>query len=263
MGAWFMVLCALFLFLRSELVLRIDAALGPERAMQRVTRYQMPISRKLFSMARLFGGLRTEFERYKGSLPAVFLVVSNHQSLADIPALILSFPNRDLRFVAKKELARGVPYISAALRLGRHALISRTGDFRQGHKELQRFGALTQRGISPAVFPEGTRSRTGKVSFFFTGAFRVVLEHTPVPVLSVAVDGGYRISTIPQLLNNMRGTLYRVKPLTLYPAPRGKKEISDLLGRIQAEITEQVRQWREMDAGRCVPRARSNKKPIL
>jgi 1-acyl-sn-glycerol-3-phosphate acyltransferase len=209
----------------------------------------VPISRKLFYLARVFGGLRMENERFKGTLPRVFLMISNHQSLADIPALMLAFPSRDLRFVAKKELGRGLPYISTSLHLGHHALIYRKGNFRQGQRELRRFGALTRRGICPVVFPEGTRSRTGEVRSFFAGAVRVILEHSPVPVLSVAVDGGYRVSTLPRLMNNMRGTLYRVKPLTLYPAPRGKKEISDLLGRVEGEIIAQVREWHGKDAG--------------
>ena len=39
-----------------------------------------------------------------------------------------------------------------------------------------------------------------------------------MPVLSVAVDGGHEIATITRVLLHLRGTTYRVKPLTLYPA---------------------------------------------
>jgi 1-acyl-sn-glycerol-3-phosphate acyltransferase len=244
MGAALLVLCGLLLFLRSEMALRAAALFGPERAMDQVSRLQGPISRKLFFMARILGGLRADFEPFVGPLPRVFLVVSNHQSLADIPALMVAFPRNDLRFVAKKELGRGLPYISASLRLGQHAIISRTSDYRRGQKELRRFAGLAKRGICPVVFPEGTRSRSGKVGAFLVGAFRVILEHSPIPVLSVAVDGGYRMSTLPRMLNNMRGTFYRVKPLTLYPPPHGKREITELLGRIEKEINEQVHAWR-------------------
>ena len=151
--------------------------------------------------------------------------------------------------MAKKSLSRGIPYASTSLRWGRHALISRTGDYRAGNMELRRFAGLTEQGICPVVFPEGTRSRTGRVNEFYTGAVRIILEQAPIPVLSVALDGGYRLSTLRQLLRNLRGAHYRVKPLTLYPAPKGKREISELLVRIRAEIEAQVREWREAEGG--------------
>jgi 1-acyl-sn-glycerol-3-phosphate acyltransferase len=255
MGGLMILLCALFLFLRSQIVLRIVSLAGPQAAMRQVSSYQGPIARKLFWFARLFSGLRLRTECFRGPpLPRVFLLISNHQSLVDIPALIVAMRRRDLRFVAKKELGRRVPYVSLASRIGGHALISRTGDFGAGKRELQRFAELCRDGICPVVFPEGTRSRTGDVNEFYAGAVRIILEHASVPVLSVAVDGGYHMSTAPRLLRSLRAIVYRVKPLSLYPAPRGKREIMELLGRVQQEITAQVESWRIAE-GRASRRA--------
>jgi 1-acyl-sn-glycerol-3-phosphate acyltransferase len=249
MGAALLILCAALIFVRGETVLRLVAAFRPGTVMEWISRFQPVISRKLFFLMHLFAGLRTDFQRYKGVLPRVVLIVSNHQSLADIPALAAAFPRHALRYVAKKSLSRGIPYVSTSLRWGLHALISRTGDYRAGNKELRRFAELTGQGICPVVFPEGTRSRTGRVNDFFTGAVRIILEQSPIPVLSVAVDGGYRLSTLPRLLSNLRGSHYRVKPLSLYPVPKGKREISELLVSIHAEIEAQVRVWRENENG--------------
>ena len=248
MGAVLLILCAALIFVRGEIVLRLVAAFRPDSVMQWISGFQPVISRKLFYLMHLFCGLRTDFEKFKGSLPRVVLIVSNHQSLADIPAMAATFPRNALRYVAKKSLSHGIPYASTSLRWGLHALISRTGDYRAGNMELRRFAGLTEQGICPVVFPEGTRSRTGKVNEFYTGAVRIILEHAPIPVLSVAVDGGYRLSTLRQLLKNLRGAHYRVKPLTLYPTPKGKREISELLVRIRAEIDAQVREWRGAEA---------------
>ena len=247
MGAALLILCAALIFIRGETVLRLVAAFRPDSVMQWISRFQPVISRKLFFLMNLFAGLRTDFEKYSGPLPRVVLIVSNHQSLADIPALAAAFPRHALRYVAKKSLSHGIPYVSTSLRWGLHALISRTGDYRAGNKELRRFAGLTQQGICPVVFPEGTRSRTGQVNSFYTGAVRIILEQSPIPVLSVAVDGGYHLSTLTRLLKNLRGAHYRVKPLTLYPIPKGKREISELLVRMQAEIAAQVRVWRDKE----------------
>jgi len=236
------------LLLRGSAILWLTALFRPSEVMQRVTEQQVRIGRGLFLLARL-GGLRAEFHRYDGPLPPAFLIVSNHQSLADIAVVPHVFPWHHVRFVAKSELKHGVPYVSLALRLGKHAVISRTSDYRGGHRTLVKFAALTSQGVCPTVFPEGRRSRTGDVQAFQTGAFRIILERAPLPVLSFAVDGGYRISSLSRVVTGMRGTVYRARALTLYPAPRGKKEIIDVLARAEREITEQVGRWRKEAPG--------------
>ncbi|MGO9409224.1 MAG: lysophospholipid acyltransferase family protein [Spirochaetia bacterium] len=247
MGILVLILGGLGLFLRGSLVLLLTAVFRPQDAMRKVTEQQFSIGRGLAYLAG-FGGLRTDFRRYAGSLPRAFMLVSNHQSLADVVFLPLVVPGHHLRFVAKSQLKYGVPYVSVALRMGRHAVISRTSDYRAGRRAMVKLADLSADGICPTVFPEGTRSRTGEVQDFQSGAFRIILERSPLPVLSVAVDGGYRISGLGRILTKMNGTWYRIRPLTLYPAPRGKKEILDLLARIKIEITEQVRQWRAAGA---------------
>jgi len=235
----------LFLFLRSGLVLRVTARLRPASIMEFATRYQRKVSRLIFYFTGAFAGMRMGIEQFPGTLPPVMLIITNHQSLVDIPALAMAFPRHALRWVAKKELGRKIPYISANLRIGRHALISRTKDYREGHRELVRFAKLGEEGICPVVFPEGTRSRTGYVQGFHAGAVRIILETMRLPVLSVAVDGGYRIATVMKVLVHLRNTIYRIKPLTLFPPPRGKKEIADLLGKVEREIAGQILTWRK------------------
>jgi 1-acyl-sn-glycerol-3-phosphate acyltransferase len=249
MGPVLFLLCLLMMFIRGDIALMITARRGEAAVMKSVYDGGRMMARKLYLLARLLGGLRTDFRRFTGTLPRVFMIVSNHQSIADIPALAICFPHHGLRYVAKRELGRGIPYISQNLRVGGSALISRTGKFDQGQKQLVKLGALSKEGICPVVFPEGTRSRNGRIRDFYTGAVRVILERYPMPVLSVAVDGGHSIATIVRVLLHMRGATYRVKPLTLYPAPHGKREITDLLGKLRSEISDQVMRWRRGAAG--------------
>jgi len=246
-GVLFLVLGGLGLLARGALLLRLTIIFRPGEVMQRVTRQQISISRKLFLLAQL-GGLRKDFRPFPGRLPRAFLVVSNHQSLADIAAIPQLFPQHHIRFVAKSELKHGVPYVSLALRVGQHAVISRTSDYRAGRRKILKLADLAASGVCPTVFAEGRRSRTGEVQEFQTGAFRIILERMPLPVLSVAVEGGYRISSLIRLLANLGRTRYKAKPLTLYPAPRGKKEILEVLAKIEREIAAQVSLWRKARA---------------
>jgi 1-acyl-sn-glycerol-3-phosphate acyltransferase len=248
MGPVLFLLCLLMLFLRGDVSLMLTARRGEAAIMKAVSDGGRTMARKLYLLARILGGLRTDFRRFAGALPRVFMIVSNHQSIADIPALAICFPRHGLRYVAKKSLGRGIPYISQILRIGGSALISRTGNFGQGQEELLKMGALSREGICPVVFPEGTRSRTGRIQEFYTGAVRLILERYPMPVMSVALDGGQSIATITRVLLHLRRATFRVKPLTLYPAPHGKREITELLGKMKAEISDQVMKWRQWAA---------------
>ena len=244
MGSILFLLCLLMLFIRGDWTLMMTVRQGEEAIRKEVSNGGRTMARKLYLLARILGGLKTDFQRFPGALPRVFMIVSNHQSIADIPAIAICFPHHGLRYVAKRSLGRGIPYISQILRIGGSALVSRTGDFGQGQQELMKLGALSHHGICPVVFPEGTRSRTGRIQEFYTGAVRLILERYPMPVLSVALDGGQSIATITRVLLHLRGATFRVRPLTLYPAPRGKKQITELLATIRSEIIDQVAQWR-------------------
>ena len=129
--------------------------------------------------------------RLQDTLPERFLILSNHQSLVDIAVLAYAFPRHNVRFVAKKELGRGVPGISFMLRNGGHALIDRRGSFRESQAKLIQLARFSRREpVCPAIFPEGTRSREGRVKKFHSAAVRTILAHHPLPAVSVAVRRG-------------------------------------------------------------------------
>jgi len=239
------LLSLLFMLLRSQANLKLHSIFDASHLFDFVSRDQVRVSRRAFAMGRLYKGIYHKVERIPGlELPPVFMIVANHQSLADIPGTLMAFPDRPIRFVAKKELKWGVPYVSSIARLGRHALISRSGDFKQGYKELRRLADMSRRGICPLIFPEGTRSKDGYVGRFHSGAVRAVLDKAPMPVLSVAIDGGYKINSLSQLFSDVRGMEYRVKFLKLHPAPGNKAEILEVLATVEKEIDEQLLAWR-------------------
>jgi len=115
--------------------------------------------------------------------PLVF--ASNHESALDIPALLSVLP-RNVRFIAKRELFR-IPIFGWYMRVGGHVPVDRANRS-SAIETLRRAGEMVRAGTSLIVFPEGTRSRDGRVHAFKKGPFLVAME-AGVPVVPVAISG--------------------------------------------------------------------------
>jgi 1-acyl-sn-glycerol-3-phosphate acyltransferase len=138
-------------------------------------------------------GVRTSvtgLEHVSQTDPQIF--VSNHQSIFDIFAILAHVP-ASVRFVAKKELGR-IPIFAQAMRAAGHVFIDRD-DRRKAGEAMRRAGLRMKRDrLSLGLFPEGTRSTTGQLRQFKKGTFVLAIE-TQVPIVPVAVEGGYRVSS--------------------------------------------------------------------
>ncbi len=249
MGAILYVVLVICVLVYWDLAMKIRMVFSVRVARKFMDRRSVHISRILLRMARLYAGLRLDLDRsLRGELPAQFILISNHQSLADIPLLIQLFPRHRLRFVAKQILAHHFPTVSSLLRYQRHALISRHGDFPLTYRALRRLAGSTGTGIIPVVFPEGTRSKTGNVGLFHEGAARILLQIRSLPVVTVAIDGAFEFSSLRTVLHRIHGSTYRAKITSMRPAPRGKGEIVSLLTKCRGEIVAQLDVWRKREA---------------
>ena len=108
-------------------------------------------------------GTRITFiNKYQFNASVPNIIVSNHQSTHEIPPLGFFFRKLHPKFIAKKELGKGLPSVSFNLKHGGSALIDRK-DARQALTEIGKFAkyikANNRAGI---IFPEGTRSRDGQ-----------------------------------------------------------------------------------------------------
>ncbi|MBM2825017.1 MAG: 1-acyl-sn-glycerol-3-phosphate acyltransferase [Dehalococcoidales bacterium] len=154
------------------------------------------------------------------------LVVANHLSLADVPLLGISFERR-LVFMAKVNLFR-YPLVSSLMRLYASIPLRRGKADREA---LRRAIQWLTDGQVLAMFPEGTRSRTGQLGHAFPGS-ALIASHSGATVLPVGISGTERISRLAWRLCRPRITVNIGSPLHLPPAS-GKLTKAELAARTE------------------------------
>ena len=124
----------------------------------------------------------------RGAAPGAddrFVIMANHQSLFDIPALLAAIPGQS-RFIAKRSLFR-IPIFGWAMAAGGFIPVDRKD--RSTAKDS--FGSAIDRlsrGASIVLFPEELRSLGGKVLPFRRGGFLMALK-SGLPVVPVGIHG--------------------------------------------------------------------------
>ena len=131
-------------------------------------------------------GIRVEVRGQEHLSPrAPMIVMSNHQSLYDIPVIFQVIEQR-LRMVSKIELAQ-VPVWGAAMRASGFIFVDRRNR-EAAIRSLREARAKLDDGVLVWIAPEGTRSRDGSLLPFKKGGF-VLAEEMSVPVLPISIHG--------------------------------------------------------------------------
>ena len=203
-------------------------------------------SRVFFAVLKLYRkfGFEQDFTNYD-KLPENFIIISNHQSLLDVVCFLNFFHQKDLRFIAKDSLKTS-PMVGQMLKSQQHCMIPRKGNLTYAIKEITAFGKrCVKLNQCPLIFPEGTRSRTGELGKFHSAGFRTLCEASGLPVVVCCLDGGYKLSTLKQIVTKMYKGTYRVKILKIYDNPKTKEEQQHILDESSEMMKEQLKIWRK------------------
>jgi 1-acyl-sn-glycerol-3-phosphate acyltransferase len=126
--------------------------------------------------------------RYSGKLPPdprrPFVVVSNHESFADI--LLISHLPWEMKWLSKAELFR-IPFLGWMMQIVGDVPVKR-GFGPSAVEAMTRCKEILGQRVSVMIFPEGTRSTTADLLPFKDGAFRLAIE-AGVPILPLVVYG--------------------------------------------------------------------------
>ena len=173
-----------------------------------------------------------------------YVVVSNHQSMADIP--LVSHLPFEMKWIGKESLFR-VPIMGWLMRLAGDIPLDR-GDRRKGAKVLLRANYYLQHRCSVMFFPEGTRSRDGRVGRFNDGAFLLAIRNQ-LPVLPLALDGS--LNCLPKH-SWIFGAVQDIHLHALPPVDTTgltTRDVAELRERVRSRIIAQIAHWRGVPPG--------------
>jgi len=152
------------------------------------------------------------------------LVLMNHQSLVDVPLVVLCFNDGYPMIVTRERYAKGIPLISGIVQLLEFPTVSP----RKVNKKsaLEKFSKAAK-GTKPlAVYPEGTRSRTGDLLPFRQGALKLLFdERRQWKVYLLVADGAWPYTTFNHILSLKHGIKWKMKVLGPFDSP---ERIEDL-----------------------------------
>lgn len=158
-----------------------------------------------------------------------YIFVANHQGAFDI-FLIYGFLHRNFRWIMKKEI-RNILLVGRACVGAGHIFIDRTSNHSIA-ESMNRARRSLQGGISIVVFPEGSRTRTGKVGVFKRGAYQLAID-LQIPIVPITIDGCYE--ALPRDSSVLSPSHFT---LTIHPPVETNNQT-------HADIPELIKQTRE------------------
>jgi len=169
-----------------------------------------------------------------------YIVVCNHLSNADIP-LISNLP-WEMKWVAKKELFE-LPFLGWMMKMAKDISVDRSSS----NKRIGVFKSCSfylNNNCSVMFFPEGTRSRDGRMKRFSLGAFDLAIQKN-IPILPLVIDGTQ--DCLPKkdwvFTTDAYVTLKVLEPIKTDHL--NEDDSIELMEKVRGEMLAQLSAWRE------------------
>ena len=164
-----------------------------------------------------------------------YIIMSNHQSLFDVLALIGKLPLQ-IRWIIKSEI-RKIPVFGYTLERVGHIYIDRKRR-EDAYLSLDTAVRKIKEGTSVVIFPEGTRSSNGRLLKFRYGGAIMAIK-SGVPILPITVNGGRFV--LPRDTLSLRpGRIKIIVGDTIDPGRFDKNSKSELMAHVKSAIDKNL-----------------------
>lgn len=132
-----------------------------------------------------------------------YLIMANHNSFIDIPILFKTMPFYTY-FIAKKELKK-IPLLGWYIKAYGMIYIDRS-DSKKAQESIAIAASLIEAGKHVIIFPEGTKSKDGKIGPFKKGGFHLA-QQANVAILPIKIEGAQFVWPNKKPFQLKRGTI--------------------------------------------------------
>lgn len=132
-------------------------------------------------------------EKIPNGVPLI--IAANHQSFYDISIIGWFLRKTHPKYISKIELSKGIPSISYNLNHGGSVLINRKNP-KQSLAEIRKIAEYVETNHRAAViFPEGTRSKTGKPARFAESGLKILCKYAPSAyIVPVTINNSWKMT---------------------------------------------------------------------
>jgi 1-acyl-sn-glycerol-3-phosphate acyltransferase len=234
------------LFLVADLIQRTLVAgfarAMPSRRGKLLAKWQRALARAVLRIVGSVGGAHID------PLPSIpgqqgVLIFMNHQSLLDIPLVVAAMKGEFPLIVTRQLYSRKIPLISHMVRLYRYPLVNPGATTRASIAGLRDQASSTRQPL--VIFPEGHRTRDGKIRPFRTLGLKTVLAARPWTVYVVVADGFWRCARLPDFIRNVSSVRGRVEVRGPFQAPPPGSELGPFAREVREHMCEMLDQMRE------------------
>lgn len=167
---------------------------------------------------------------------SAYIFMANHLSFLDGPLMFMLIPQL-VRVILKKEVFR-IPVVGIGMRHVGFVPVDRKG-IRGGKKSIEKaVRFMRERGYSFLIFPEGTRSRDGRMQAFKRGGFFLAIE-SGAPIVPISIMGTFGLMP--------KGSFFvkRGKVRVVFHPPvavqgYGRKKLEELIAQVRAVIESPI-----------------------
>jgi len=165
-----------------------------------------------------------------------YIFISNHQGAYDI-FLIYGYIGQPIKWVMKQSL-RKIPFVGIACEAAGFIFVDSSSP-QAAAKTIRLAEEKLKKGASIAIFPEGSRTRTGKMGPFKKGAYQMALDLN-LPIVPITLNGSYNVMSINS---------YRIHPSTMEMIIHDPIPMDEVRPENLREVAVKVRELVEQSRG--------------
>lgn len=164
-----------------------------------------------------------------------YIFIANHQGAFDI-FLTYGFLNHNIKWIQKASL-RKLPFVGKASEIAGHVFVDNSS-LKSRKESILRAKNELKDGVSMMIFPEGARTKDGKLSSFRRGAYRLAID-TGLPLVPITINGPFDVMKRNSItLNPNRLELTIHKPISTKNL--SKEDIPDLINKTKTIISSDL-----------------------